>query len=63
MKNVGTLDRALRVIAGLILLALSFVGPQIWWLGVIGAVLLVTGLISWCPAYRLFNIKTLRHSA
>ena len=62
MKNVGTLDRALRVIAGLILLALAFVGPQFWWLGVIGAVLLVTGLISWCPAYRLLNIKTLRHS-
>ncbi len=63
MKNVGTIDRALRIIVGLILLLLAFVGPQIWWLGVIGVILLVTGLVSWCPAYRLLNIKTLGQSS
>lgn len=61
MKNVGTLDRALRVIVGLILLSLVFVGPQTWW-GLIGLVPIATGLISWCPAYSLLKIKTLGRS-
>lgn len=61
MKNVGTIDRALRVIVGLVLLSLVFIGPQTWW-GLIGLVPLATGLISWCPAYTLFRIKTLGRS-
>jgi hypothetical protein len=56
-KNVGTLDRALRIILGLALIALAAtgtVGPSGW----IGVVPLGTGLFSWCPAYTLFGIKT-----
>ncbi|NJN45213.1 MAG: DUF2892 domain-containing protein [Candidatus Competibacteraceae bacterium] len=56
-KNSGTLDRSLRVIAGLALIALTItdtVGPWGW----IGVVPLVTGLVGWCPAYRLLGIKT-----
>ncbi|HHQ13894.1 MAG TPA: DUF2892 domain-containing protein [Chromatiales bacterium] len=59
-KNVGGIDRALRVIVGVALLAMVFVGPQTPW-GWIGIVPLVTGLIGWCPAYSLFGIKTCKN--
>lgn len=57
MSNVGTLDRSLRVLVGLGLLALVFVGPQTAW-GWIGLVPLVTGAIGFCPAYRLIGLRT-----
>ena len=56
-KNVGTLDRALRIIFGLALIALAATGTVGPW-GWIGVVPLGTGLFSWCPAYTLFGIKT-----
>lgn len=56
-RNEGTIDRILRVIAGLVLIALAFVGPQTP-LGWIGIVPLVTGIIGFCPAYRLFGLRT-----
>ncbi|HAY05906.1 MAG TPA: DUF2892 domain-containing protein [Hyphomonas sp.] len=55
--NEGTIDRALRVIVGLALIAIVFVGPQTPW-GWIGLVPLATGLIGWCPAYTLLGINT-----
>ncbi len=59
-KNIGGIDRALRVIVGVALLAMVFVGPQTPW-GWIGIVPLVTALIGWCPAYSLFGIKTCKN--
>ncbi len=56
-KNVGTIDRALRVIVGLVLLSLVFIGPQTLW-GLIGLVPLATGLTSRCPGYSILKIKT-----
>ncbi len=56
-KNVGTVDRIVRIIAGIVLIALVFVGPQTPW-GWIGVVPLVTAFIGWCPAYRLLGIRT-----
>lgn len=56
-KNVGTLDRSLRIGAGLALIALSATGTIGPW-GWIGVVPLLTALVSWCPAYALFGIKT-----
>ncbi|MFT6914901.1 MAG: hypothetical protein ACJAWL_001200 [Motiliproteus sp.] len=56
-KNVGSIDRVLRIIAGIVLIALVFVGPQTPW-GWIGLVPLLTAVIGWCPAYRLFGLKT-----
>jgi len=56
-RNEGTLDRALRVIAGLALLSLVFIGPQTAW-GWVGIVPLVTGLVGYCPAYTLLGINT-----
>lgn len=56
-QNVGTIDRAVRIIAGVILIALVFVGPQTPW-GWIGVVPLLTALLGWCPAYTLFGLST-----
>lgn len=55
--NIGNPDRAARIIIGIILIAMVFVGPQTPW-GWIGLVPLLTGLVRWCPAYRLFGIST-----
>lgn len=57
MANVGSLDKVLRIVAGLILIALVFVGPQTPW-GWIGLVPLVTGLIGFCPLYKILGINT-----
>ncbi|MGB5164077.1 MAG: DUF2892 domain-containing protein [Woeseiaceae bacterium] len=56
-KNEGKVDRILRVVLGLGLLSLVFVGPQTPW-GWIGAVLLVTGLIGNCPLYSILGINS-----
>lgn len=55
--NVGTFDRALRIIIGLVLISLVFVGPHTPW-GWIGIIPLVTGLVSFCPAYAIFGAST-----
>ena len=56
-RNEGTLDRTLRIIAGLVLLSLVFVGPKTMW-GLIGIVPLVTGLVGICPVYSILGIRT-----
>lgn len=56
-KNVGSIDRAARIVVGLILIALVFVGPQTPW-GWIGVIPLLTAIIGWCPAYTVFGIRT-----
>ena len=58
-KNEGTLDRALRIILGLVLLSLIFIGPQTMW-GLVGIVPLATGLVGVCPVYSVLGIKTCR---
>ncbi len=57
--NEGIVDRAIRVILGVGLLALIFVGPKTWF-GLVGLVPLLTGLVGFCPLYRLVGIQT-RH--
>lgn len=56
-RNVGQIDRTLRIVLGLVLLGLAFTGHYTpWtWLGVLP---LVTGLIGWCPPYSLLGINT-----
>lgn len=56
-KNVGSLDRMLRIAVGLGLISLVFVGPQTPW-GWIGVVPLLTALVGYCPAYSLFGLRT-----
>lgn len=55
--NEGTIDRVLRVLVGLALIALVFVGPQTPW-GWIGLVPLLTGLAGTCPLYTVLGIRT-----
>ena len=55
--NVGKVDRVLRIVVGLILIGLVFVGPQTAW-GWIGLVPLLTGLAGRCPAYSLIGVNT-----
>lgn len=57
IQNVGGIDRVLRILIGLVLIALVFVGPQTAW-GWIGIVPLATGLLGWCPPYSLFGFNT-----
>lgn len=56
-KNIGALDRTLRVFLGLLILSLAFIGPQTPW-GYLGLVGIATGAISFCPIYRLFGKKS-----
>ena len=56
-RNEGTLDRAVRIVLGFALLALVFVGPQTW-LGLVGIVPLATGLVGFCPLYRVLHLST-----
>lgn len=61
-RNEGAIDRVLRIIVGLAVISLVFVGPQTAW-GWLGVVPLATGLIGWCPAYALLGIRTCKMSA
>jgi cadmium resistance protein CadD (predicted permease) len=56
-RNEGSLDRLVRVILGSVLLALVFVGPKTF-LGLIGLVPLFTGIVGYCPLYRVVGIRT-----
>ena len=55
--NAGSLDRILRIVAGLVLIALAATGTVGVW-GWIGVVPLATGLFGFCPAYTLLGINT-----
>jgi len=55
--NVGGIDRAVRIVAGLALVTLAATGIVGVW-GYIGVVPLATGLSGWCPAYLPFGIST-----
>lgn len=56
-RNEHDVERVLRVVLGLALLSLVFIGPQTMW-GLIGIVPLVTGLTGICPLYSLLGIST-----
>lgn len=57
--NEGTVDRSLRVAAGLALIALAASGTVGAW-GWIGVVPLLTGAVGWCPLYTVLGINTCR---
>lgn len=60
-KNLAASDRALRLIVGGALVAGALLGFGTWmWIGVI---LLATGVINFCPIYRIFGIKTCKPSS
>ncbi len=59
MKNVGSLDRVIRLLVGLVLLSgLVFLHGGIRYIGLIGFIPLLTAGIGFCPLYRVFGIRT-----
>ena len=57
--NVGGIDRILRIVVGLALLAAVFLlEGNVRWLGLIGIVPLLTAAFGYCPAYTLFGFSS-----
>ncbi len=56
-QNIHNIERVIRVVLGLIILSLIFVGPKSLW-GLVGILPILTGLIGWCPPYQLLGIST-----
>ena len=62
-KNVGSVDRVVRWVIGLLLLSMIFWVNGPWrWIGLIGFVPLLTGSINWCPLYSTLGISTSKKS-
>lgn len=58
-KNMSNLDRGIRVILGVALLSLILLlSGGIRWIGLIGLIPLLTGIVGFCPLYAIFKIKT-----
>ena len=55
--NVGSVDRLLRLAAGLLIFILGMVFGK-WWAMIIGLVVLFTSIFRWCPAYLPLGINT-----
>jgi len=55
--NIGTIDRVLRLVIGVVLIALVFVGPQTPW-GWLGLIPLATAAFRFCPLYSLLGMNT-----
>lgn len=54
--NVGGIDKVVRIVVGVALLAWALLGGPAWaWIGVLP---LATGLVNWCPAYSLLGMNT-----
>ena len=56
-SNVGGIDRVLRIVVGLALIALAATNTVGWW-GWLGVVPLLTGALGWCPPYSILGINT-----
>ena len=55
-KDVGGIDRSVRIVAGLVLIGIALAGVSPW--GWVGIVPLATGLMGWCPPYAIFGMST-----
>ena len=63
-ENVGNTDRIIRIIAGILILSsVVLIDGNARWFGLIGIVPLATGLMRWCPAYRLLGMNTCGHGS
>lgn len=65
-SNVGGMDRAIRIILGIVLLVAAY----LWLSGalmiiayIVGAIALITGLVGWCALYTVFGINTCKAPA
>ena len=60
-KNIGNTERIIRIVGGLVLIALAATGTVGVW-GWLGLVPLATGLTGWCPPYSLLGINTCKNN-
>lgn len=60
-KNMGLLDRRIRLVLGLLIVAAG-IYFKTWW-GLVGVVFLATSLISWCPLYVPFGLSSRKTKA
>ncbi len=58
-RNEGMIDRVMRVAAGLVLVGIAYFSTH-GWLTIFGIVLLLTGIVGFCPLYRLVGVATCR---
>jgi len=56
-KNMGSLDKSLRLIVGIVIVFLGYFNES-WW-GLVGVIPILTSLVSFCPAYLPCNISTI----
>lgn len=59
--NLHQVDRIIRIVIGITLIVLPLFAVIGWWGYVVGAILLATGLINFCPIYRLLGINTCKY--
>ena len=57
-KNVGTIDKVLRIVVAIVLVVVAVMNPDMWWLGLIGIVPLATAFMGTCPLYSVFGMST-----
>ncbi len=55
--NEGIADRVIRVVLGIALICIIFVGPKTMW-GLVGLVPLLTGILGFCPLYKIVGLRT-----
>ena len=60
-KNVGSVDKVVRLIIGLVIIALGIL-YQSWW-GLVGIIPIFTAAMGWCPTYLPFGISTCKTKA
>lgn len=56
-SNINSIDRILRLVIGIAVLSLAFIGPQTPW-AYAGIILIVTAFINFCPIYGIFSFST-----
>jgi hypothetical protein len=59
-QNIGNIERIIRIVGGLVLVALAATGTVGVW-GWLGLVPLATGLTGWCPPYSLLGLNTCKN--
>jgi hypothetical protein len=57
--NIGKVERIVRIVIGMAVLSLAFVGPRAQW-AYLGIFPILSGVIGWCPPYALLGISTVR---
>lgn len=60
-KNVGTVDKIVRLSLAAVLAGMSYTGTIGWWGYIVAIIPLVTGLIGWCPIYASGGISTIKN--